>query len=344
MANSSYSPSLTTTVSTLSRTVNQASHGFSVGNWLKLTGVDSYALAKADSAADAEVAGLVSSVIDSNNFVVAEEGLVTGLSGLTADTVYFLDPSTAGAMTTTEPSALGQVTKPIFQAISTTSGYVRNVRGIVIGANVITSFGPAGASHNYGPVPDPGNTAFTPPKVLTSDGLWTQQGWVPLQTLTAPGGAGVASLNFTGLTGFSSYVFVFNDVLPVTNGVGLALRVSVNNGVSYDASNVYRWCWAFATTAPVGGSGGTNNDSTIHIHDSVSNNSVTGVSGNVQLYPSASNENRTTGNMFTWQGSVYAVVVEGGVYATTGNIVNAVQFFFSSGNIATGSITAYGVR
>lgn len=128
--------------SAVTKAINQSSHGFSVGNVLRLNGTSTYAKAQADSASDAETVGIVSSVVDPNNFVITVIGYVTGLSGLTANTVYFLDPSSAGALTATEPSANGQVSKPLLLADTTTSGYFYNFRGQLISTSkAITGVG-----------------------------------------------------------------------------------------------------------------------------------------------------------------------------------------------------------
>lgn len=111
--------------------VNQSSHGFSVGNAIRHNG-SSFVKAQADSAANAEVSGIVSEVSDSNNFTYKTAGRITGLSSLTAGTVYFLDPVTAGALTATEPTTAGQISKPLLIATSTTAGDFFNMRGAVI--------------------------------------------------------------------------------------------------------------------------------------------------------------------------------------------------------------------
>ena len=113
------------------QTITQAAHGFSVGQVLKYTGT-AYALAKADSSSDAEVVGIVASVTSSSVFVLCPVGYVTGLSGLTGGTVYFLSDSTAGALTATAPTTAGHVSKPLFIADSTSSGWFFNYRGEVL--------------------------------------------------------------------------------------------------------------------------------------------------------------------------------------------------------------------
>lgn len=122
----------------MSKDIAQASHGFAVGDVLKYaTGV--YAKAKADSAANAEVVGIVSAVADTNNFTLLAGGYISGLSGLTSESVHFLSGATAGALTATEPTTEGHVSKPLLIAVSTSAGYFFNMRGSEI-ANPATAY------------------------------------------------------------------------------------------------------------------------------------------------------------------------------------------------------------
>jgi len=126
--------------------VTQASHGFVVGDVLWLNG-STYAKAKADAANTAEVVGMVSRVIDASSFEMTLSGEVSGLTGLVAGEVYFLSAATAGALTVTEPSVVGQVSLPVGVASSTTSLYVAPKRGVVVGgANLRTQLGLNGAA------------------------------------------------------------------------------------------------------------------------------------------------------------------------------------------------------
>lgn len=117
-----------------SQSVTQTAHGLSVKDLVRHNGT-AYVKAQADSETNAEVIGIVSAVASANAFSISTFGNVTGLSGLTAGATYFLDPTTAGALTATEPSAVGQVSKPVFIAISTTAGYFFNMRGALIEAS-----------------------------------------------------------------------------------------------------------------------------------------------------------------------------------------------------------------
>jgi len=112
--------------------VHQVAHGLDVGDVVRLSGT-SYVKAQADSEANAEAIGIVSAVAGADDFTLAKEGgRVTGLTGLVAGTVYFLSEATAGLLTATEPSGVGEVTKPMLVADTTTSGHVVGMRGIVV--------------------------------------------------------------------------------------------------------------------------------------------------------------------------------------------------------------------
>jgi len=140
VATATTTPALTiTAVASTRKSISQAAHGFAVGDWLKRSS-GSYAKAQANSAANAEVVGVVGTVTNANTFVLVTEGVVAGLSGLTDATTYFLSPTTAGAITATDPSAVGQVSKPVLLATSTTTGIVANMRGMVITAPVTAPY------------------------------------------------------------------------------------------------------------------------------------------------------------------------------------------------------------
>jgi len=123
-----------TGASAISKSVAQSSHGFAVGDVIKNSGsANTYAKAQANSAANAEVVGIVSTVTDTNNFIFTMAGIVTsGVPAQAAGTVMFLDPTTAGALTTTEPTTAGQVSKPLVVIIENAVSMVFiNYRGIV---------------------------------------------------------------------------------------------------------------------------------------------------------------------------------------------------------------------
>lgn len=135
---------VTVNTTALTKAVNQTAHGLSVGNAVKSNGsTNQYAKAQADSAANAEVIGIVTTVTDADNFVLTTSGEVTaGVPALSAGTVLFLDPSTAGALTSTEPTTNGQVSKPLAVIVhASTRMFFMNMRGLLIDSTTDISSG-----------------------------------------------------------------------------------------------------------------------------------------------------------------------------------------------------------
>ncbi len=119
--------------------VTQTAHGFTVGQVIYYTGT-AYALAIANSTVEAEVIGVVQEVIDANDFVFISVGLLSGLSGLTPGSVYWLSDATAGLATLTIPTTVGNITKPVWIAISTTEAMVYQERGKIIPNPALDAF------------------------------------------------------------------------------------------------------------------------------------------------------------------------------------------------------------
>ena len=103
--------------------VNQVAHGFAVQDPVYYDGIN-WLHAKADDEATLGV-GIVSLVIDANNFRVTTDGEVTELSGLIPGEWYYVSDSTAGILTTIESSIFSN---PILYAISETRGIVLSLR------------------------------------------------------------------------------------------------------------------------------------------------------------------------------------------------------------------------
>lgn len=107
----------------LYRDVNQTGHGLAVGDIVRISG-GVYVKAQADSLANANAVGMVQTVTDANNFRVASDGYITGISFSPNSTLFYLSPTTAGALTSTKPTTVGQVVKPLYVSVGTTRGYL----------------------------------------------------------------------------------------------------------------------------------------------------------------------------------------------------------------------------
>lgn len=117
--------------------VSQTAHGLSVGDIVRSSGVaNQYTKAQADSAANAEAVGIVTVVPNVNTFTLVTGGIATtGVPAETAGTVLFLSETTAGLLTATEPTDVGEISKPLAVVIeSGAKMLVMNMRGAVLGS------------------------------------------------------------------------------------------------------------------------------------------------------------------------------------------------------------------
>lgn len=132
-------------ISTTTIEITPTVSGLTSGNFVIISPTLGLTFAKADSAANAEIFGMVTNQSASAT-TVAVSGNVTntvfsktignalGISGgtLSAGQVYFLSPTVSGGITTIEPTTYGQVSKPVMLGITGSSGLFLPHRGILL--------------------------------------------------------------------------------------------------------------------------------------------------------------------------------------------------------------------
>jgi hypothetical protein len=161
-------------------------------------------------------------------------------------------------------------------------------------------------------------------------------GFIVRKTASASG-----SLEFTefDIGKYDYYEFVLSDVRPVTSGASLFLRESTNGGSSFRSGgsdySLYRKSTTWTGTPTNVESGGVGSE----IPLSVSGVTSTGVFGKVTLDIRTNSAYDFDGHFL---GSSFRTTYKSQGIGTT--LVNAVRFFFSTGNIASGTITMYGRR
>lgn len=113
--------------------------GYTFGTVVRITS-SGYTAAKANSADSAEIVGVLSNLTTTSSTVTLA-GRINGnfqtVAGgtLSPGCVYFLDPTTAGYVTTTEPTTVGQVSKPVLLGLGETAGVVLQYRGNYLNAS-----------------------------------------------------------------------------------------------------------------------------------------------------------------------------------------------------------------
>lgn len=122
-----------------------SAHGLTsadVGRPVRIVSANQLAFAQADTAANAEVAGFIYAIIDTDTLRISFGGncpnpganVLEGGGNFGASQVYFLSPTTAGKITAAEPTNIGEINKPIAVGTSFTSFVMINYRGNTVGS------------------------------------------------------------------------------------------------------------------------------------------------------------------------------------------------------------------
>lgn len=230
----------------ISHQVMQTAHGFTVGQIVGLSG-SVYILTLSDSAVDAETIGMVTQVIDANNFIVSMAGYITGLgstaySPMIAGDVYFLSSVTPGLLSLTQPSTPGQVSLPLFKADSPNSGWLYPYRGMV---NTSGSSGGGGGGGSY-----PGIDGVT---INDTSGDGNQLGVnlispvfnAPLVVGNAAvgpfqsAGSGISNVGYVLTSTGSSTVPTWQSAPGMGEGLTLISSVTASNSASVNFDNMF---------------------------------------------------------------------------------------------------------
>lgn len=113
--------------------VTQSLHSFYVNEVVGWSG-GQYTPAIANGTYNGEVVGIVSRIIDPNNFEVTQSGYFSGFTGtsLSANTTYFLSNIVAGQLTTVKPTTLTHVVRPVLATTTAKAGWVLPYPGTVL--------------------------------------------------------------------------------------------------------------------------------------------------------------------------------------------------------------------
>jgi hypothetical protein len=104
-----------------------------IGDAVYISAADTAKKAKADASGTKDVFGVAIGTISGaavGNYQT--DGVLAGLSGLTAGAIYYLSAATAGLLTVTPPSSVGQYVVRVGIAISTTELDINIERSILL--------------------------------------------------------------------------------------------------------------------------------------------------------------------------------------------------------------------
>lgn len=170
--------------------------------------------------------------------------------------------------------------------------------------------------------------------------------WVKISTATA---SSSSSIDFTGLSStYRQYKIVIDAAVSGTDSVALWLRTSTNNGSSYDAgASDYahgRFVLLLNTAATIQ-AGADEADAQIVVSTGMGTATEEGYSGTITIHNPSGARNCRIDYMGVTKTSTadYYFTNGGGARLATAD-VDAIRFLCSSGNIASGTFTLYGVR
>ena len=284
------------------------------------------------------------------------KGLSFELSGATTATATTLTVSQTSNRTITLPDAtdtlVGKATTDTFTNKTFDANGTGNSISNIDVADLANGTDGELITWNSSGVPTTVSTG-TSGQVLTSNGagaaptFQTPGGSAGLVLLSTTTASANATIDITGLTGYSHYRIYLSAVEPATDAQDLRMRTSTNNGSTFD-SGVSDYAWVVSqdlmSITPSNALTGDNADAAITLAESVG----TAANEYVQLVidiigaGDAKYTAITAYGILEDQGGQHRSVSSRGIRLSAA-AVDAVQFFFASGNVNTGTFTAYGI-
>jgi hypothetical protein len=152
-----------------------------------------------------------------------------------------------------------------------------------------------------------------------------------------------ATLDFTGLSGYTKYLIIFENILPVTSGPtqNLNLRFGTGGGPTYITSN-YSYTYIVSSTGG-GVAGGGTTGSLIFLATNLYNAGI-GVNGSLFVDGMLSGYTTSQGTFYNSSSAIawWTHISGGGNYSNT-TAKTALRFFITSGNILSGTASLYGI-
>jgi hypothetical protein len=192
-----------------------------------------------------------------------------------------------------------------------------------------------------------GGTQQTPNITLDATGRATaasnvtQSGMkVLVNTMTASSQAALSDT--TSITGsYVEYEVVLEKLVPATNNVFAQLQVHVAGGGFQNSGYITETLCDVASATAFGAA---TTGIPLNVNASISNTGIVGVTGIIHLYLPAQNSMAFDGHTIaqTTNATSQQICTVGGWYPNNGSAIDGIQFVFSSGNIASGTMKIYG--
>lgn len=176
------------------------------------------------------------------------------------------------------------------------------------------------------------------------DALASAQG-IKLLNSGSVSGSATLDIVLTSYTAYRALLIKLINIIPATDNVDLRMRTSTNGGSSYDSGGSdYRWGYLYVDYNSSGNENSSGPTSTITIWKNQGNS--TGEHGNVDIQIDGQTNTGTYGK-FTTRGmfettSTLPVHISGFAVREASADIDAVRFYYASGNIASCTWALYG--
>lgn len=151
--------------------------------------------------------------------------------------------------------------------------------------------------------------------------------------------AGLSTVDFVLPDGYFKYQFILDEIIPVTDATKLYLRTSADGGSTFDSgAGAYQYRLSYNNVL----TSGTSNTE-IQISTAGGTSTGEGVSGDVHCFnPSGANYTRFSYQMTLRAADTLQYYTDGIGMRQSAAAVDAIRFFFSSGNFTSGTFKMYG--
>ena len=176
---------------------------------------------------------------------------------------------------------------------------------------------------------------------IANSGTATGFGWIYLESATA---SSSATLEFDDIdTTYDRYMFTLENIIPATDGQNFNIRISTDNGSSFISSSSYSILRQRMGTE--GHLDETGQSTIFSSFTTIGNQSSEGLSGTIYLFSPGDSARKpmVQGHVFGFTtGDALTSTELVGIYNAAADM-DAIQFYFGSGNIASGTIHRYGL-
>lgn len=187
--------------------------------------------------------------------------------------------------------------------------------------------------------------------VLTNDGsgqlsYGISPAMVKLSSGNISSQVATVSIVHSSYTGYSGFVYKFDNFIPSVDSSNLYFITSTNGGSSYDnSSGAYKWGFTGYYSTAATSQAASDSDTKVAVCVNVGNGAAEGVNLEITMRQTSNNSIKPRYGFITdmYDQGDHSVRVVGEGIRMNPQKTDAIQVFFATGNVVSGSYTLYGI-